>query len=151
MATQSGELVATHGPDDCIFCKIIRGELPSYKLLETDHAIAFLDAFPMREGHVLLVPKTHAPFITDLSPEDTAQSLKELPRVAQAVQKAYGAEGISVAQNNGAPAGQVVFHVHFHIFPREKGDGLLKWSHGSKSMLAPDEAKRVQEKIRKHV
>eukprot|EP00271_Cylindrocystis_brebissonii_P009319 TRINITY_DN2405_c0_g1_i2.p1 TRINITY_DN2405_c0_g1~~TRINITY_DN2405_c0_g1_i2.p1 ORF type:complete len:156 (-),score=38.15 TRINITY_DN2405_c0_g1_i2:696-1163(-) len=121
-------LVSKHGADDCIFCKIRDRKIPSYPLLETPHALAFLDAFPMAKGHCLLIPKKHSPFMEDMEPEDAAAVLKELPRLAKALRKATGATGINIVQNNGAPAGQVVFHVHFHLIPRFDGDELVRFA-----------------------
>ena len=113
--------------DDNVFKKIIAGTVPSYKIFETEHALAFLDAFPMAKGHSLLIPKASGyASIIDM-PEDVAASvLKELPRLAKHVKDATGCDGVNIVQNNGADTGQVVFHVHFHVLPRWKDDGLVK-------------------------
>jgi diadenosine tetraphosphate (Ap4A) HIT family hydrolase len=100
--------------DDNVFKKIIEGTVPSYKIFETEHALAFLDAFPMVKGHSLLVPKaTGYASIIDMPEDVAANVLKELPRLARIVKSATGCDGVNIVQNNHACAGQVVFHVHF--------------------------------------
>eukprot|EP00850_Spirogloea_muscicola_P001877 SM000007S20837 [mRNA] locus=s7:516478:517098:+ [translate_table: standard] len=143
-------LVAGHGADDCIFCKIRDGAVPSHKLLETEHALAFLDAFPMARGHSLLIPKKHHAFLSDMPPDEAAGFLGELPRLVAAVAAATGAAGVNVAQNNGAAAGQVVFHVHFHVLPRSAGDGLVRFA-PSGAMIAPDVAAEIRQAITTHL
>eukprot|EP00850_Spirogloea_muscicola_P001120 SM000004S14990 [mRNA] locus=s4:601517:602125:- [translate_table: standard] len=143
-------LVAGHGADGCIFCKIRDGAVPSHKLLETEHALAFLDAFPMVRGHSLLIPKKHHAFLSDMPPDEAAGFLRELPRLVAAVAAATGAAGVNVAQNNGAAAGQVVFHVHFHVLPRFTGDGLVRFA-PSGAMIAPDVAAEIRQAITTHL
>jgi histidine triad (HIT) family protein len=110
--------------DDCIFCKIIRGELPSYKVYEDEKTIGFLDIRPVNAGHTLVVPKKHSHNIFDIAPEDWA-ALAEASRVISiAIEKGLGADGVNIAMNNREHAGQVVDHPHLHIIPRFKGDGL---------------------------
>jgi len=115
---------------DTIFSRIVRGEIPSAKVLETDRALAFLDISPVNHGHVLLIPKEAYPSIDEL-PDDLAAHLASLlPRLSRAVRKATGAEGINVVVNNGEVAGQTIFHVHFHIIPRFHGDPVRwPWPH----------------------
>ena len=113
--------------EDNVFAKIIDGRLPCYKIFETEHALAFLDAFPVVEGHALLIPKAKGyQTIMDMPAEAAADFLKELPRLANAVKKATGAPGVNIVQNNGEAAGQIVFHTHFHVVPRTEGDNLVK-------------------------
>ncbi|EEH54719.1 uncharacterized protein MICPUCDRAFT_20089 [Micromonas pusilla CCMP1545] len=113
--------------DDNVFKKIIEGVIPCYKIFETEHALAFLDAFPMAPGHALLVPKTTgAATMMDLPEDVAANVLKELPRLARAVKAATGCDGVNVVQNNGATAGQVVFHLHVHVIPRWEKDGVVR-------------------------
>ena len=112
--------------EDNVFKKIIAGTIPSYKIFETEHALAFLDAFPMAKGHSLLIPKaTGYASVIDMPPDVAAEVLKE-PEARKAVKDATGCDGVNIVQNNGAAAGQVVFHVHFHVLPRWDGDGLVK-------------------------
>lgn len=116
---------------DCIFCKIVAGQIPAVKVLEDDAAIAFLDVAPVAEGHLLLIPKAHAATIDELSAEQAGAVLKHLPALVKAVQAAAGCEGVNVLQNNGRLAHQVVMHVHFHIIPRNSGDAFeFNWPAG---------------------
>lgn len=108
--------------DDCIFCKIIDGEIPSHKVYEDENVIAFLDANPVSKGHTLVVPKEHVETIHDA--ENMDYMWDALVKVANAVQEAFGPEGINVDQNNGELAGQEVFHMHFHVTPRYTGDEI---------------------------
>ena len=126
--------------DDNVFKKIIAGTIPSYKIFETEHALAFLDAFPMAKGHALLIPKAEGyASVIDMPPEVAAEVLKDLPRLAKQVKDATGCDGVNIVQNNGASAGQVVFHVHFHVLPRWEGDGLVKLGK-SGDMIAKEDA-----------
>ena len=102
------------------------GQIPGLKIFETDHAFAFLDAYPSSYGHSLLIPKADGiGSLADLSPETAGKVLRELPRLYQAVIEATGCDGANIVQNNGAYAGQTVFHLHFHVIPRYDGDGGL--------------------------
>jgi len=112
---------------DCIFCKIISGELPSAKVYEDEQVVAFLDIHPVRPGHTLVVPKTHCNDLFDCDPEVGAQMIKAAQKVGRAVIKGTGAEGVNFGINSGAAAGQVIFHLHMHVIPRKEGDGLKLW------------------------
>ena len=118
-----------------IFSKILAGEIPCHRVHEDDHVLAFLDIGPLARGHVLLIPKEEKATLGELS-DDTAAALgRALPRLCRAVCTATGASAYNVLQNNGAEAGQVVMHVHFHIIPRfparQDGAGLrLDWRAG---------------------
>jgi len=116
---------------ECIFCKIIAGEIPSLKVHEDAECIAILDIGPLADGHTLLVPKQHFSRILDVPPPIVAAVASQLPRLAAAILHATGAEGLNVLQNNGAAAGQVVEHVHIHLIPRRGGDRLgFRWNAG---------------------
>jgi histidine triad (HIT) family protein len=104
-----------------IFAKILRGEIPSVKVYEDDHTLAFMDVMPEGEGHVLVVPKEAAENILDLSPEGLAAMMATTQKIAKAVDKALKPDGILLKQYNRPAAGQSVFHVHFHIVPRWEG------------------------------
>ena len=104
--------------DQNIFAKILRGEAPCVKIFEDDAAIAFMDIFPQSPGHCLLVPKEPARNLLDLSQEAAAGAIQRVQNLARAVETALEPDGIVVTQFNGAPAGQTVFHIHFHIIPR---------------------------------
>ena len=107
---------------DCVFCKIIEGEIPSHKVYEDENVVAFLDANPVSEGHTLVVPKKHVKDIHGA--EEMDYMWEALVKVADAVEEAFDPEGINIAQNNGEKAGQEVFHLHFHVTPIYEGDEL---------------------------
>jgi len=135
---------------DHLFEKIASGEIPSYKVYEDETVYAFLDINPASRGHTLIIPKKRRQFVHEL-PDDVAASIgRVLPRIARAVIKAVGAVDYNILCNNGAPAGQVIPHVHFHIIPKfdegaPGGSGLRhSWSH---SPLDENEAKELQNRI----
>lgn len=130
---------------DCIFCKIIRGELPNYRVYEDEKTIAFLDIMPVNAGHTLVVPKTHASNIFDITPEDWAAVAETVRILARAIEKGMNADGVNIAMNNREHAGQVVPHPHVHIIPRFKGDGLKLMPQRQYEM---NEAEATAEKIR---
>ncbi len=113
--------------NDCIFCKIIVGEIPSHKVYEDDQVLAFLDIKPLNPGHTLVVPKRHTESILDCAEEDTLSVIRVIKKIAPAILRATGASACNVSNNNGAAAGQVVFHTHFHVIPRRDGDGYAPW------------------------
>ncbi|MBM4032966.1 MAG: HIT family protein [Planctomycetes bacterium] len=116
---------------DCIFCKIIAGQVPSERVYEDDAVVAFLDIAPLAPGHTLVVPKHHCVNLLDAPHGALAAIMAAAPTVARAVLKATGAEGFSFVQFNGACAGQVVMHLHFHVVPRRAGDGVsFRWRQG---------------------
>ncbi len=108
---------------DCIFCRIVAGQLPCWKIWEDARVLAFLDINPVTEGHTLVIPKVHARDIAGMTREDLAAMAQALARIAPVVTDLVGAAGFNVLNNCGRVAGQVVEHVHFHIIPRKKGDG----------------------------
>ena len=113
--------------ENCLFCRIASGEIPSKKVYEDRSSFAFLDINPRNPGHTLVIPKNHAQDIFSIGERDAAELMKAIRKVAIGVKKATGAKGISITQNNGQTAGQVVPHIHFHVIPRteaEKGLGL---------------------------
>jgi len=110
--------------NDCIFCKIIKGEIPSAKVYEDDKVYAFLDIMPVNPGHTLVIPKKHSENIFDTDDGDLKAIAVALKKVSIAVKKGVKADGINIGQGNGRAAGQAVFHLHFHIMPRFENDGL---------------------------
>jgi len=108
---------------DCIFCKLVAGEIPSTRIYEDEHTLAFLDISPIIKGHTLVIPKSHHDPLTATPPAILAACMATVQRVAQAQFNALGADGVNVHQANGAAAGQVVPHLHFHVIPRFTGDG----------------------------
>ena len=116
--------------EECLFCKIVKGELPSSKIYEDEDTLAFLDLFPVNKGHSLVIPKEHYETIFDVPADSLAKISLVMKNVADAVKKGVNADGISIAQSNGKDAGQVIPHIHFHIMPRFKDDGLKLWPQG---------------------
>lgn len=131
---------------DCLFCKIVAGEIPSYKVFENNETLAFLDINPVSAGHTLVIPKRHAQNIFDITPEDWAAVSETVRRVAIALERALDADGINLMMNNRGHAGQVVDHPHMHVIPRFRGDGLTHWPHRK---YAEDEAEETLAKIHK--
>ena len=107
-----------------IFAKILRGELPSYKVYEDDKALAFLDIMPRAPGHALVLPKAAARNILDVAPDDLAHVMKVAQRIAMVSVEVFGADGVTVQQFNEGAGGQVVFHLHVHVIPRKDGIAL---------------------------
>lgn len=107
--------------DDCIFCKIVRREIPSSVIFEDDVCMAFLDAFPINKGHSLLIPKKHYVNLLDVDPEVVAHMARRLIDLTRGVKNATGEDGVMVTVANGAGAGQEVPHLHFHAIPRSRG------------------------------
>ncbi len=107
---------------NCIFCKIIDGEIPAHKVYEDEKVLAFLDVNPSSKGHTLVIPKGHVENIYEASEMDYMWDA--LVEVSDAVKTAFDAEGLNISQNNGEVAGQEVFHLHFHITPRYTGDEI---------------------------
>jgi histidine triad (HIT) family protein len=109
---------------DCIFCRIVAGQLPAARVLETPGVLAFLDIAPVHYGHTLVIPKAHYQNLLDL-PDELWQEMGQVcRRVARAVQSSLQAQGFNIGMNNFAAAGQEVFHAHVHVIPRYEGDGL---------------------------
>jgi histidine triad (HIT) family protein len=107
------------------FAKILRGEFPSYKVYENGHVLAFLDIMPRSSGHTLVIPKAPARNILDISPDDFAHVARAAHKIARAAMTAFDADGITVQQFNEPAGGQVVFHLHMHVMPRQNGVALL--------------------------
>ena len=116
--------------EECLFCKIVKGELPSSKIYEDGDTLAFLDLFPVNKGHSLVIPKEHYETIFDVPSDILSKVSSVMKNVADAVKKGVNADGISIAQSNGKDAGQVIPHIHFHVMPRFKDDGLKLWPQG---------------------
>ena len=128
-----------------IFAKILRGEIPCVKVYEDEKTLAFMDVMPETQGHVLVVPKENARDILDLSEDGLCVTMATVQRVARAVDKALAPDGIQIRQYNRAPAGQTIFHVHFHVLPLWEGVPLAP--HG-KVMVDAATLEPVAAKIR---
>ena len=113
---------------DCIFCKIVAGQIPAKKIYENDHVLAFLDIGPVSDGHTLVIPKQHFEKLHECPAEILSKVASCLSKISNAVSSAMKSQGYNVLCNNGKAAGQVVEHVHFHIIPRNSGDGVFdRW------------------------
>ncbi|KAB2704193.1 HIT family protein [Brucella anthropi] len=110
--------------DNNIFAKILRGEIPSTRVYETDDVVAFMDVMPQGTGHTLVVPKTASRNLLDAKPETLANVVEVVQKIAQAVKKAFNADGVTVMQFNEPASGQTVYHLHFHVIPRFEGVAL---------------------------
>ena len=108
---------------DCIFCKIVAGEIPSYKIYEDDNVLAFLDITQGTKGHTLIIPKKHIKNVYDLDEETIVNVFKVVPKIAKALKKSFSPIGLNIINNNDQPL-QSVFHFHIHLIPRYKDDGM---------------------------
>ena len=132
--------------NDCVFCKIVQGEIPSAKVYEDDDAMAFLDIHPVKKGHTLVIPKKHFETIMVIPDELLKKVIAIVKKLTPAVIKAVNADGAVVTQTNNEAAGQSVPHLHFHIIPRYRNDGLKFWPQGKHE---EGEIRQFQEKIKK--
>jgi histidine triad (HIT) family protein len=130
---------------NCIFCKIIRGDIPAYTVYEDSYVIAFLDIAPVNPGHVLVAPKLHSGNLDDVDDLMLAYLLRAVKRVGRAMVSGLGVKGYNVMINNGAVAGQLIDHCHVHVIPRRPGDGLTGWP---QARYKDDEARKVAAKIK---
>ncbi len=131
--------------NDCLFCKIIRGEIPAAKVYEDEHTLAFLDIKPVNPGHTLVVPKTHAVGIADASDDALAAVVRVVKKIAPGILAAVGADGYNIGVNQGPIAGQLVMHLHVHVMPRFPNDGHKLW-HGTEA--STEDRLALAEKIR---
>ena len=133
--------------DDCVFCKMVAGEIPVAKVYENETVLAFLDIGPVSDGHTLVIPKQHCRNVHQCDPEILAQVGSCLGKIAGAVAEAMDADGYNVLCNNGRAASQVVEHLHFHIIPRRMGDGVFtQWP---AYQYGKGQIEDIAEKIRK--
>ncbi|WP_277673442.1 HIT family protein [Piscibacillus halophilus] len=135
---------------DCIFCKIIDGEIPSAKIYEDEHVYAFLDISQVTEGHTLVIPKNHKQDIFELDDETASNLFKAVPKVANAIKSAYQPKGMNLLNNNGSFADQSVFHYHIHVIPRyDENDGFKsQWKVSNES--SPEKLQEISNKITNH-
>ena len=113
--------------NECIFCKIVRSEIPCEPILDTDKILAFLDISPINKGHVLVIPKEHFETMVDAPDNLLKDMILGAKKVGKSLRKGLKADGFNVGMNNFAAAGQVVFHAHLHVIPRFENDGLKHW------------------------
>jgi histidine triad (HIT) family protein len=137
--------------EDCIFCKIAKGEIPSTKLYEDEKVLSFLDIEPAAKGHALIIPKKHYATLIDMPHEEVKEVMEAVQKVAAATMVALpGVEGFNVLQSNNEAAGQIIPHVHFHVIPRQKQDNLdFAWEQGKAEMAELKKyAELVKEKMK---
>ncbi len=137
--------------NDCIFCKIVKGEIPCSKVFENDDVLAFLDIAPLAEGHTLVIPKKHFETMDQVTPDISAKIAEVFPLISKAICKATGKAAFNIFQNNGRPAGQLVDHVHYHIVPRTEDDAIIRlgkqlpYPDGKMQQVADNIVKALQE------
>ena len=142
--------MSLHGPyeSDNIFAKILQGEMPCVKVFEDNNILSFMDVFPQSEGHTLVIPKAPSRNFLETNPKDIGRLFGTVQRISKAVDLALKPDGIRIAQFNGAPAGQTVFHTHVHIIPCYKGKSL--GAHGG-GMADMDELSSLDERIKEQL
>ncbi len=137
---------------DCIFCKIVNGEIPSAKVFENEHVLAFLDISQVTKGHTLVIPKIHKDNIYELTPEIAKNLFEVVPSIANALKKEFEPIGLNALNNNGEHAGQSVFHFHMHLIPRYgKGDGFGAVWKNNQSDYTQGMLQEMAEKINKQL
>lgn len=137
---------------DCIFCKIINGEIPSSKVYEDEHVLAFLDISQVTKGHTLVIPKVHKENVYELTPEIASHIFSVVPKIANALKVEYQPIGLNTINNNGEAAGQTVFHFHMHLLPRYgEGDGFGAVWKTHTSDYKPEELQQMAAKIGQHI
>lgn len=133
---------------DCIFCKIVKGEIPATKVFENEHVMAFLDISQVTKGHTLVIPKVHKENLYELTPEIAGQLFQVTPKLANAIKAAYNPVGLNLLNNNGEKAGQSVFHFHMHLIPRYgEGDGFGAIWKSHQSEYTSEELKSIADTI----
>src|SRR3989338_10174105 len=135
---------------DCLFCKIVKGEIPTAKIYEDENVLAFLDVNPDSKGHTLVIPKQHAQDIFDIEKESLQKVFIAAKIIAQKLKDSLRADGINLMQANGKAANQVVMHFHLHLIPRYQNDGLKIHGHRPKEDEKPsfDELQDIAKKIK---
>lgn len=131
--------------NECIFCKIVKGEIPADKVYEDENFLAFLDIKPNNPGHALIIPKAHYENLYKIPDEVLSAIAPLIKKISIAVKKGTNADGINIGMNNDPAAGQIVPHAHFHIIPRFADDGLKHWQ--GKPCANKEEVVKIAEKI----
>ena len=134
---------------DCIFCKLVAGQIPATRVYEDEHTLAFMDLGQVNPGHVLVAVKKHAANVFELEEAQGEAVARAVLRISRALKKAFAPEGLSIYQANGKPAGQTVFHYHVHVLPRHAGDGMeLVWPVKNPPREQLEEyARKIKEKL----
>ena len=131
---------------DCLFCRIVGGELPAQRVYEDERTIAFMDINPTSRGHVLVVPRTHSADLLEIEADDLAACLSTAKHIAGWQRFRLKADGVNLLQSTGRAASQVVFHFHLHVIPRYEGDGMVNPL--ARSPGDPDEIAAVAAELR---
>ncbi|XP_031255671.1 adenylylsulfatase HINT3-like [Pistacia vera] len=138
--------------NDCVFCKIIRGESPAFKLFEDDMCLCILDTNPLSRGHSLIIPKSHFPSLEATPPSVIAAMCSKVPIISNAIMKTTASDSFNLLVNNGVAAGQVIFHTHIHIIPRKARDCLWASESLRRHPLKLDqETSRLADQVRKQL
>lgn len=117
----------------CIFCKIVAGEIPSHRVYENESTLAFLDVAPVNPGHTLVIPKEHYQNIEEVPKDVLCEVMQAVKIIGSKFKKNLGVAGYNIMENNDPLAGQIIPHLHFHVIPRQEGDGLKLWPQGKYS------------------
>ncbi|OIJ16554.1 HIT family protein [Anaerobacillus alkalilacustris] len=134
--------------ENCIFCKIVNGDIPAAKVFENEHVLAFLDISQVSKGHTLVIPKLHQENIFELKPETAKELFSVVPKISNAIKEAYKPLGLNILNNNGEIAGQTVFHYHLHLIPRYgKGDGFGAVWHDHSSQYKKEDLQEIASEI----
>ncbi len=131
---------------ECIFCQIVAGKIPSYKIYEDDKVLAFLDIAPVNYGHTLVIPKKHYANLEEIELEDLTAVIRAVKKIGLGLKQGLGVAGYNVQLNNDSVAGQIIPHLHFHVIPRHSDDGLKLWPQGK---YGDGEAEETAQKIKK--
>jgi histidine triad (HIT) family protein len=127
--------------EDCIFCMVLRGEIPSETIYEDEHTVAVMDINPWTRGHAVVFPRKHAKDLFEIEDEELQHVAVAVKRVAAKMRDTLGCDGLNLIQSNGSAAWQTIFHLHVHVIPRYDGDGVLRpWTPGKAS---PEELARM--------
>ena len=135
---------------DCIFCKINNGEIPSYKLYEDDNVLAFLDITQGTKGHTLIIPKTHVKNVYELTEEQASNIFKVVPKLSNALKKAFSPIGLNIVNNNDKPL-QSVFHFHIHLIPRYENDGMKLSTNNNYGKYEPEHFENLVSIIKENI
>jgi histidine triad (HIT) family protein len=135
---------------DCIFCKIVDGDIPSYKVYEDEHVLAFLDITQGTKGHTLVIPKKHFRNIYDVDEETVYHVFKVVPKIANALKKAFNPIGLNIVNNNDQPL-QSVFHFHVHLIPRYEDDGMKLYTQNNYGKLSSDAFLELTSQIKENL
>jgi histidine triad (HIT) family protein len=137
---------------DCIFCKIINGDIPAAKVFENENVMAFLDISQVTKGHTLVIPKVHKENLFEMTPEVARNLFEVVPSIANALKAEYNPIGLNAVNNNGEHAGQSVFHFHLHLIPRYgKGDGFGAVWKNNQSDYTPQTLQEMAQSIGNHL